>query len=992
MWMSYCISTFTFADTNRLISDIDLFSVSENFICDPEQCGSFIPNPEQHLKILQQNIRSINCNFNELSVLISRIGISCDIICLSECWLSHVTNLPEIEGYNCCRTSKSYNQNDGVVLYYKSNLNCHMEEPHMMDTNCLLIKFGLETAVVAIYRPHCFKDLHNFFNSLRILLGNIASYKNIIIVGDININLLKSCEDTENYLDLLSYFGLAPAHTHPTTFASCLDHVMIKTSLLTRTFTLQSTLTDHHAVLFCIPNFGRTKHELNKICHRINMAAVLTECKEIDFTSIYHTDDPNTNINFLIDKVSTTISKNSSLKKIPRSKISLKPWMTLGLLRCMQNRDRLQKKLKKDPSNETLKITFKRYRNFCSNLLKRAKRQHEREQIRSAGKNSKKLWDAIRSITNQRKSKENSRQLLSITASAKESVDAVNSFFTGIGKQLAEKIPVSIPPFCNLIYNNSVTTQLNSFVLLDTCDEEVAGIISNLKTDCATGWDGISAKVLKLIKDVVTPPLTHIINACMNRGIFPDALKRSILCPIYKSGNRDCVNNYRPISILTSLSKIFERIINSRLMKYLESHNLLAATQFGFRSGRSTADAVHELTDFIVEKLDSGMKCLTIFLDLAKAFDTVFVPNLINKLEKLGIRSTQLQLFKDYLTNRTQRVKIGDYVSQDLVTEYGVPQGSIMGPTLFLCYINDLCKLELKDCTVISYADDTTLTFYANTWDEVFQKAQSGFNRVCHWLAANSLTLNAEKTKYMTYSITNRHCSAVPLAGILAHKCSFPPSPGCTCPSINVTNSIKYLGVIIDRNLNFKEHTHSVAQRVRKLIFVFKQMRHSADGKILRMVYTALCQSIVSYCITSWGGASKTHLFRLERAQRIVLKICLFKPILFPTTELYRQSEVLTVRQIYILHTVLKQHSMVSCKRDHSTYSARRHYVVCKAVSARTSFKQRFFCFQGGRLYNKINKILNIVPQCKVECKKSVTRWLLAFDYSETEELLYIAV
>jgi hypothetical protein len=329
-----------------------------------------------------------------------------------------------------------------------------------------------------------------------------------------------------------------------------------------------------------------------------------------------------------------------------------------------------------------------------------------------------------------------------------------------------------------------------------------------------------------------------------------------------------------------------------------------------------------------VRSLDNNKKCLTIFVDIKKAFDTVSIPLLIIKLEKMGIRGNQLSLFKDYLSFRTQRVKIDTRFSDEQFITYGIPQGSIIGPTLFLCYINDLYQLKLKNCRITSYADDTALTFFGDDWDEVFGLAQEGFNTVTHWLARNVLTLNSDKTKYMVYTIRDTMALNVTNYNIYAHMCSYPPLNLCSsCPTINKVNSIKYLGITLDKNLSFNHHIHKIAQRTRKLLYVFKQLRHGADARTLKNVYLTLSLSIVTYCLTSWGGAAKSKLIELERAQRLILKVCLFKPRLFPTATLYQEAEVLTVRQLFILLTILRKHSQINYERD-KLKTARRSYNV----------------------------------------------------------------
>lgn len=358
--------------------------------------------------------------------------------------------------------------------------------------------------------------------------------------------------------------------------------------------------------------------------------------------------------------------------------------------------------------------------------------------------------------------------------------------------------------------------------------------------------------------------------------------------------------------------------------------------------------------------------------------------------KKIGIRGTQLKLFSDYLNNREQCVKIGQYRSAGLnSSSYGIPQGSILGPTLFLVYINDLCNLSLQNGVIISYADDTALVFSGKSKDEVYQNAQNGFNVVSNWLNNNILTLNSNKTNYMLFSMRNSNKSTTNL-NIYAHKCNTSASAAtaCACPTLVKTDNTKYLGVTIDSHLNFRKHIDSLCTRVRKLIYIFKHLRNIADFNLIRQVYMALCQSILTYCIDSWGGASKSIILPLERAQRAILKVATFRPFRFPTHQLYRECKVLTVRQLFILHIVRLQHTEIGFSPVPS--GKRRKDLVCTNPQTQHAFTNRFYLFQGPYLYNKFNRLLKLYSVSLNRCNRMVIEYLQSLNYSDTEKLLEI--
>lgn len=565
------------------------------------------------------------------------------------------------------------------------------------------------------------------------------------------------------------------------------------------------------------------------------------------------------------------------------------------------------------------------------------------------------------------------------------SVDFVNKHFASVGKNLAATI-LSETAHEDLNKTLEVKAQDNSFGMLRTDESEVLGIINSLKKECAVGYDGISNKMLKLANPIMVPLITHICNLSLDTGIFPSAFKTSIITPVHKGGKGDGVGNYRPISVLTALSKILEKIINKRLITYLEKYNILSPNQFGFRAARSTEAAVTGLIDLITTNMDKKKKVIGIFLDLAKAFDTVSTPILIKKLELIGIRDISLKLLADYLTDRFQKTKIGNFISGKESMTYGVPQGSVLGPTLFLVYVNDLCNLELVNGKIFSYADDTACIFEGKTWEEARTHAEVGLKVVMKWLQHNLLTLNIEKTKFMTF--TNA-CAKKPDLTIRAHhNCS--TKNDCSCQALERVDSTKYLGLIIDEKLNWKKHVEVLAKRIRKLIYIFKYLREVADRKLILNIYDALCKSLLAYCNVTWGGACVTYMLKLERAQRAVLKVATFKPFRFPTESLYSECEVLTVRKLFVYNILLSQHKSID-PNDNLSSGRRKKDKIVKTPKCNTTFAQRQQFFLRPFLYNKASKeIPNLVSSNKKECKISLKEWLIGMTYDETEKLLKV--
>lgn len=577
--------------------------------------------------------------------------------------------------------------------------------------------------------------------------------------------------------------------------------------------------------------------------------------------------------------------------------------------------------------------------------------------------------------------------LLQLESSPSKSLNKVNSFFSSIGKKLAEvtlnRLAVSEAELART--NQGKNSPLSSFFLRPTDIHEIASLIKQLKTGSSPGLDGITADILKMAINSVIEPITYLCNLSMTSGVFPDTFKVASVTPIHKSGNRAEVTNYRPISLLSVIGKLIEKVTNHQLLNYLERNNILSPNQFGFRQSRSTEQAVDLLVSEIVDCLDRGEKCLAIFLDLAKAFDTVSIPILLSKLEGLGIRGLALEWFGSYLLNRKQCVRVGEHISDFSNVDCGVPQGSVLGPTLFLIYINGLCNLKLANATTISFADDTAILIRGKDWSEAQSVAESNLSLVVEWLDTNLLSLNVQKTKYLCFSI-NAKGQPDDIFGIKVGHQNDPTSNYSfdnRLRFIERSSTIRYLGVILDVHLTWRQHIESLKSRVRKLMFVFRTLRNITYPELLRTVYFALCETLLGYCNSVWGGAAKTHLISLERAQRSLLKVIFRKPSRFSTKELYKVSNVLTVRQLF-LRKVIYNYSKLHDKMFLADTRRRQRWKNPKTC---TRFAQKFHAFISPLVLKTFSKLHHVT---RPPSKSFLTKWLMQLDYHETELLLVV--
>jgi hypothetical protein len=390
------------------------------------------------------------------------------------------------------------------------------------------------------------------------------------------------------------------------------------------------------------------------------------------------------------------------------------------------------------------------------------------------------------------------------------------------------------------------------------CYEDTEKIINNLKSKTSVGVDEISTKLLKEIKNEIINPITLIVNQSLSTGIFPDLLKIGKISPIFKKDDKTQINNYRPISILPAISKVFEKVIFNQLHEHFISENLYYHNQYGFRANHSTEYATLELIDRINFEMDKGNLPLNVYIDLSKAFDTVDHTILLSKLEHYGIRNTSLSLLNSYLSNRLQYVEIESVKSSYQTINTGVPQGSVLGPLLFIIYINDIHSSS-NLFHFVTYADDTTLFTSLNaiandTSSPTEEIINSELQSVCKWLNLNRLSLNISKTKCMIFQKSNR----IP----------FRPKLKLFDKYIEYVDSFNFLGIILDNKLNWKYQIENVARKVSKAICILSKLKHILPKSCLKTIYQSLVNSHLNYGLLCWGFEPKQLLKMQKKAIR----------------------------------------------------------------------------------------------------------------------------
>ena len=480
---------------------------------------------------------------------------------------------------------------------------------------------------------------------------------------------------------------------------------------------------------------------------------------DVDWDDVINTnnEDKNSSFNSFFLNLNKLLDKHIPLEKmsIKNFRRRFKPWFTLGILKSLRKKSDLHNRYlrAKDLENKQLLYNrFKVYRNMLVTLIRKSKQNHFDKYFADNVNNLRETWKGIKNII---QIKNNTGSLpttifdkgYTITDPS-QIADTFNSYFSSIGGTLQSKIHSSHLHFTRYLKNPNI----HSIFISTTDANEVSNLISNLRNGKASGPNSLPTTVLKHVNSEISIVLSNLFNLSFSTGVFPDILKTSSVLPLFKKGSKLDCGNYRPISLLSNISKLLEKLMYSRLYSFLNIFNCISELQFGFRAKHSTSHALISITEKIRQALDTGHFACGVFIDLQKAFDSVDHDILISKLEYYGVREVVKNWFSSYLKNRKQFVTINGFKSSLCAMNFGVPRGSVLGPLLFLIYINDL-SVSVKNSIVHHFADDTNLLYINKSLKVLCKKVNHDLKGITDWLNANRISLNVNKTEYLLFLI-----------------------------------------------------------------------------------------------------------------------------------------------------------------------------------------------------------------------------------------------
>ena len=769
-------------------------------------------------------------------------------------------------------------------------------------------------------------NINEFNNILKTILETISKdiflskAEEVVLMGDYNINLIQyeNHPQTLRYLDTLLTNNFMPHITLPSritnTSSTLIDHIHSNSkqgSFISGI--IYSCISDHMPIF----NIGHTskvgkpskkeKIQIRKFGPR-NKTLFKDKLGEKDWSNVINDNNPRTAFKTFSDTINCDFEECFPLLNVtPRKDLNpINKFMTKALLVSRKNRNKLAAKKLKNPSQENIS-KYKIYNSKYRSLIRKAKINYYKEKFADNVKNIKQTWSFIKEILGTKNSSFNIPETFTVEgkvfSGATEIAEGFNEFFSTVGPNLSSLIPDSGDDFENYL-NDPVD---ETFIFAKVTKEKIYETLSRLKGKNSSGCDKLSTNLLKDILPFIVDALVHLFNLSLTTGYIPDNYKCARVIPIYKLNtyskeDTTQFTNYRPISLLSCFSKLLEKLVSSQMFLYLKKYNILYKHQYGFRPKHNTSHSLIHFLDKIYSALNSPQPeySSAVFLDLKKAFDCVDINILLKKLNHYGFRGISQSWFFNYLNGRTQFVSVNGKNSSLKTILCGVPQGSVLGPILFLLYINDLPNATNFFSSL--FADDTFFLKSSPNLDTLMNETNDELEKASRWFIANKLTLNVSKTKFMVFRDKKMHFDEN--AFKLKIGTEQLKRVGDNCKD----KFFKFVGIKLDEHLTWD---HQISHVYRKLIsgnFVLNRCKNFLPINIRRLIYNSLIQSHLEYGVLAWGSSKNKLITSINKIQKRCIRNLVSSNWLSHTDPLFGKLNILKFKDILDVNSKIFMH------------------------------------------------------------------------------------
>lgn len=852
-------------------------------------CTNFIENRSNFIKgnckindmfsLFLLNIHSARDKADELLVLLSDLNMP-SFVLLTEHWLKEdelyylseyktVSRFCRVRGYG---GTAILVHNCFLEKFDVESVNCYdfLQRAHEFEFSVAHVR-KLNVFIICLYRPPL-GNLEEFLNSLELLLSGFPISAKILLAGDLNIDFSSSDSREPRLLaNLLTCFNLYIFVNEPTRItnhsATTIDYICSNIKETDLSYKVVSTgISDHEGLIATIilnQNVKKKEIKETRIFSTVNFRSFENAAASIDWESVIESANSMKAFQVTLQNI---FNKSFPLRRVKTKKKKL--WVTRGIKVSGRNLRSLHT-IKKFLTSDWFDSYFVMYRKIYKKIIKLAKKTYYDDRVKAAGNASKEYWKIIGEM----RGKPHKKNVNSNISPAD-----LNNYYCTIASKLASGLKPTKDPLDFL----SDFSHTEDFKLTPTNNDEVTKIMRDIRKQSSSGVDGLSLKVFKHLPDAAITALADCINKSFTSGVFPDCLKLAIIIPIFKGGNSEDPSAYRPIALLTTLSKIIEKIVKVRLVEYLRLSGILAPEQFGFREGKGCGDAIFSFLERLFLGLNDGERAAAVFCDFSKAFDCVNHEILLRKMRHYGVGGRELSWFESYLSGRSQFVRMpGGRESEKSNLPHGVPQGSVLGPILFLIYVNDLAALPVLG-NFVMFADDATMLWKHKDEKILKQSVQGDLIIVKEWCDANSLVFNVSKTNILTFKCD---LNSITLDGrTIDHK-----------------TAVRFLGVHIDSRLRFETHIEALNKHLSQGCYIVKSILHELGKHTARVAYYALMESHIRFGIAFWGFSTQASVRSVFVLQKRALRYLCRVGSRESCRPLFVREQILTVPCIFIL-------------------------------------------------------------------------------------------
>ena len=958
---------------------------------------------KENVKMVCYNIRSTREHFYEFITEIKEELETSTVISIVEANITDdelkFYNIPKFELTGKLRQNQS---GGGILVYIKEGTQWEKIEKIKTQKSFEHLHIKIKTRenetmdVLTIYKP---KHHREFLKELEEAVNELEE-KKAVIMGDVNIDLNKDTNYIKEYKNLLVRNNLITRTSGITREASRkgkhsgshIDHVHTR-NVEGKGFIIKSYISDHYMVGVETQLGVRKQEKIEEIRYNNKKVKKLIETENWDIKDeIENIEEYYEKLCSKFDKIyneakeTRIVHKNQTEIELPKRIQELiqqknqkfENWRKeQRRTRNTENKNKDQKEIEKQQKKEEeMKKECRKMQTYVKNEIRKYKNTTTIKKINQVKDNTRKTWEEVSIIAGRRKNKNIDENILKyMTGTHKE---IANNFQKTFEKQV-EDININCKEEINQIAHKAkkkVKTPMKKFKLIT--EDEVKKIIKDMKIKGA-GIDKIRIQDLKHKDKKIIRIIKNIINNSIIKKKIPKKLKTTVIRPLYKKGAHKDYNNYRQIAIQSSINKIMEKHIQGQIKEHMIKNDIIDENQWGFQEKKGTPKLIKEIVEYIYMQLKQKKHVVVLTIDYEKCFDTLAHNKIIEKLQDAGIEEEALEWCEEFFTERQTTVKVGQEFSEKRKLNKGIPQGSLLSPSIYIMYANDLGNYLEGDYKL--FADDTILIAAHKDPEMARRKVEQEFRILQIWAHNNQIKINKDKTNFI--HIKPKRHTLEPEQHIIFHKheCLHNKKEDCKCEeTINKVDKIKYLGITIEKEFNFKNHITYLEKRLRSILYQIYKLRRCVTEKILKMIYYALVESILTYGLEAWGRADQGAKVNLQKLQdKIIENIIKTKDYkkLKTRKQKYEHLGILPLQELYEYKIIVENYYNNKYKKEPNNRYNLRNQEQNLTPIARNNYETKINYFIIPTMLNKLPEDLQKIAKIG-EAKRKIKKHLMS--------------